>query len=46
MCSNVQKSKKIEKDSFQYNLKLLNDSINKGEKKLLKIKQYEITYKV
>ncbi len=41
MCSNVQKSKKPEKDSFQYNLKVLNDSIEKGEKKLLKLKKYE-----
>jgi hypothetical protein len=43
MCENVQKYKKIEKDSFQYNLKKLNDLITKGEKKLLKIKQYETT---
>jgi len=41
MCNNVQTSKKVEKDSFQYNLKLLNESIEKGEKKLLKLKKYE-----
>lgn len=42
MCSNVQKSEKNKKDSFQYNLKILNEAIKKGEKKLLKINKYEI----
>lgn len=42
MCENVRKPKIENKNSFEYNLKLLNESIRKGEKKLLKIKQYEV----
>lgn len=40
MCQNIKKSEEIKDDSFKHNLKLLNDSIRRGEKKLSKLKQY------
>lgn len=42
MCYNVTKSKEIEKDTFKHNLRMLNESIKKGEKKLLKFNKYGV----
>lgn len=41
MCQDVKKVKTEGEDSFKYNLEKLIKSIEKGEKKLLKIRQYE-----